>query len=65
VLGQRLLMVMNGVAFVEITRVSGIAIETFAEGADLPGAGRITRLEWVNGRWELEAGDVLLAAARN
>ena len=62
VLGRRLLAVIDGVAFVEVTRVTGREIVALGVGSDLPEAGAVERIDMNDGRWRLVAGDVTLLA---
>lgn len=64
VLGYRLLAVIDGLAFVEVTTATGRNIAPFGRGSLLPGAGRIRNIEKINGRWQLAAGSITLAAER-
>ena len=58
----RLLTVIDGVAFVELRTLRGKDILPLIAGARLPGAGQVERVERVEGRWTLTAGDVTLLA---
>lgn len=64
VIGQRLLAVVDGLAFVEVTRVTGKEIVMLGKGGDLPGAGPVEWIERVDGRWRIKAGETLLSAER-
>lgn len=64
VMGHRLLTVVDGLAFVEVTRMTGKEIVAVSRGSDLPGAGGVAWIERVDGRWQLKAGDVSLTAVR-
>ena len=65
VLERHLLMVIDDIAFVEVTRLAGKNIMPLGVGSELPGAGTIERIEKVNGRWRLiAAGEILQAESR-
>lgn len=61
----RLLTVIDGVAFVEMSTLEGKEIRPVAVGNRLPGADMIERIERIDGRWMLVAGDVKLVAERH
>ncbi len=52
-----LLSVIDGTAFIEIADISGARIWPVAKGELLPGAGRVTSIERISGRWQVAAGD--------
>ncbi len=60
----RLLTVIDGVAFVEIKTFRGKEIVPVSQGARLPGAGPVSRLEQVGRSWVLTAGDVKLVSGQ-
>lgn len=60
----KLLAVIDGVAFVEVKTFRGTDIVPVAEGARLPGAGRVQLLTRNGGRWMLIAGHVKLESER-
>jgi hypothetical protein len=60
VLDYRLLAVIDGIAFVEVTDIKGRKIVPVRRGSRLPGAAPVERLEKVDGRWQLTAGHVFL-----
>ena len=60
----RLLTVIDGIAFVEVLTLRGKEIRPISVGSRLPGAGPVERIERINGRWTLIAGDVKLVAGR-
>lgn len=60
----RLLTVIDGVAFVEVRTLRGKDILPLIAGARLPGAGRVERVQRINGRWTLTAGEITLLAER-
>jgi hypothetical protein len=60
VLEYELLSVIDGIAFVEVTKPKGKEIWPVGEGSELPGAGRVDRIDKVAGRWRLAAGSVKL-----
>jgi hypothetical protein len=62
VVSYKLLTVIDGVAFVEIATFRGREIRPVALGAKLPGAGAITRIERIGGRWILLAGAIKLVS---
>lgn len=62
VLGRRLVAVIDGIAFVEVTRVTGREIVALGVGSDLPGAGVVERIDMNDGRWRLVAGGTTLLA---
>ena len=64
VMGHRLLAVVDGIAFVEITRVTGKEIAALSTGSDLPGAGSILAITRKGSRWELLAGETRLVSER-
>lgn len=64
VMGHRLLAVVDGIAFVEITRVTGREILPISAGGELPGAGAVERIAKSGGRWELVAGETRLVSER-
>jgi hypothetical protein len=56
----RLIQVINGMAFVEVRTLRGKEVRTLTAGSHLPGAGAVTRISRIGGRWTLVAGDVTL-----
>lgn len=62
VLGLRLLAVVDGLAFVEVTRVTGQEILPVERGFDIPGAGRVEWIERIDGRWQIKAGDDIITS---
>lgn len=64
VMNYRLLAVVDGIAFVEITRVTGKEILAVATGGELPGAGAVERIARSGRHWELVAGDERLLSER-
>lgn len=60
VLGLRLLAVIDGLAFVEVTRVTGKEILPVQRGFDIPGAGRVEWIEPIDGRWQMKAGEDII-----
>jgi hypothetical protein len=56
----RLLAVFDGVAFVEVMSAEGISVVPVTQGARLPGAGVVERIEKVDGSWRLVAGSTTL-----
>lgn len=64
VMGHRLLAVVDGIAFVEITRVTGKEIAALSTGSELPGAGSILAITRKGSRWELLAGETRLVSER-
>ena len=60
----RLLTVIDGIAFVEVLTLRGKEIRPISVGSRLPGAGPVERIDRINGRWTLIAGDVKLVAER-
>lgn len=60
----RLLTVIDGIAFVEVLTLRGKEIRPISVGTRLPGAGPVDRIDRINGRWTLIAGDVKLVAER-
>lgn len=57
VLDQRLLTVIDDVAFIEVIRVTGKEILPAAVGDNLPGIGTIESIRRLGGQWEVVAGD--------
>ncbi len=53
VLKYQLLSVIDGIAFVEVTKIRGTEIWPVREGSILPGAGQVEIIEKVAGRWRL------------
>ena len=64
VLDRLLLTVIDGIAFVEVVRVTGKEIVALSVGSELPGAGQVRRIERTNGRWRLVADDAALLSGR-
>ena len=64
VIEHRLLAVVDGLAFVEVRRVTGKEIVMLNKGGELPGAGPVEWIERIDGRWQIKAGDTLLTAGR-
>lgn len=56
----RLIQVINGMAFVEVRTLRGKEVKTLTAGSHLPGAGPVTRISRIDGRWTLVAGEVTL-----
>jgi hypothetical protein len=62
VLDYRLLTVINGIAFVEVTRLKGKEVLPVREGSTLPGAGLVEAIEKVGDHWRLVSSDLMLKA---
>jgi hypothetical protein len=62
VLNYQLLTVIDGIAFVELTRIKGKEVWPVREGSILPGAGRVDVIEKVADRWRLATGTVMIEA---
>jgi hypothetical protein len=60
----RLLSVVDGVAFVEIAGPGGKEIWPVGEGAVLPGAGRVLKIERDRNRWEVTASHFTITGER-
>ena len=60
----RLLSVIDGIAFIEVTTLKGKTILPVSEGSELPGAGVVTVIEKVGGHWRVTAGAETIAAAQ-
>lgn len=60
VLKYQLLSVIDGIAFVEVTKIRGTEIWPVREGSILPGAGQVETIEKVAGRWRLATGKLRL-----
>ena len=60
----RLLTVIDGVAFVELLTLNGKDIRPVSVGTRLPGANLVERIDRIDGRWTLIAGDVKLVSER-
>jgi hypothetical protein len=62
VLNYQLLTVIDGIAFVELTRIKGKEVWPVREGSILPGAGRVDVIEKVGDRWRLATATVKIEA---
>jgi hypothetical protein len=60
----RLLSVVDGVAFVEIANPDGKEVWPVGEGAVLPGAGRVLKIERDQNRWQVTASHFTISGAR-
>lgn len=60
----RLLTVIDGVAFVELKTFRGKEIVPVSQGARLPGAGPVSRIERAGRSWVLTAGEVRLVGGQ-